>query len=188
MRSECVFVIERSRARDNNCMCLCVSLCVNIVYAYLRVWWKKPTLPGCISVNRLPTPHSPTSLTPACYTAHDTNPFQPCLTRIWGKPGLMDTCSWMAITALYTPQLIPESTGGCPEYTTIKCVKLQRGKSWKENIMVVLVQANTYNMYMHGLLLSATRQHKPFLTYWQGWSTALACCCGRCPVSQTHLL
>lgn len=100
----------------------------------------------------------------------------------------MDTCSWMAITALYTPQLIPESTGGCPEYTTIKCVKLQRGKSWKENIMVVLVQANTYNMYMHGLLLSATRQHKPFLTYWQGWSTALACCCGRCPVSQTHLL
>ncbi|TKS67081.1 hypothetical protein D9C73_001596 [Collichthys lucidus] len=46
------------------------------------------------------------SLTPASYSARDTNPFQLCLARVRGKPGLMDTCSRTAITNLvYTLQL-----------------------------------------------------------------------------------
>ena len=126
---------------------------------------KKPTLPGCISVTL--------SIQPPAWPLPDldTNPFQPCLNRVLGKPGLMGTCSWASIATStsntpFRPYAVihwwlPEPWSEC---VTVKCgVRLQSGKGGRREPKGCF-GGGEHMQYMHKVLLTGTGERKPCLT------------------------
>lgn len=71
--------------REDQKQQLCVLMCISMNLVLLSVWWKKPTLPGCINLTLPPNSLPAWPLPPI--------PHKPDLTRVRGKPSLMDICS-----------------------------------------------------------------------------------------------